>query len=75
MESIFSNVPGFKLYTWIRVFLLHACFPRHFRATTFRNISEELFQLFSQINFRMFLQDTMPYIFCVNCTPFFILSK
>ena len=31
--------------------LNHACFPKKFRITTFWDISEQLFQLFNQINF------------------------
>ena len=48
--------------------LHHACFPKNFRAAVFRNISEQLFQLFSQTNFRMLLQVTKPFLQYFLCT-------
>ena len=48
--------------------LHHACFPINFRAVVFRNISEQLFQLFSQTNFRMLLQVTKPFLQYLLCT-------
>ena len=42
--------------------LHHARFPRNLRAALFRNISEQLIELFSQNNFRMLLQGTTPFL-------------
>ena len=42
--------------------LHHACFPRNLRTAIFRNISEQLFQLFSQTFSHRLLQDTTSFL-------------
>ena len=55
MELVFSNVPGWKLHTWVRVVSnTHAS-----RTAIFQNISKQLFQLFSQIIFHMHFSTCM----------------
>ena len=57
VKSIFSKFPGYKLHL-DKSGLHNACSPRNFRTAFLWINSAQLFQLFSQINFRMLLEDT-----------------
>ena len=65
-KSVFENVLGYNQYTWSVP--LHAWFSRNFRAVFFRNILEQLFQLFRQTNFCMFCSVSFPFL--RRCLPF-----
>ena len=61
MESVFSNVPGRKLYAWVRVAsTTHT--SREIQEQHFFGAFQKLFQLFSQTIFHMLLQDTTPFL-------------
>ena len=45
-----------------KICLHHSCFQNNCRTAIFQNISVQLFQVFRQTNFRMLLEDTVPFL-------------